>query len=160
MKDKNHFRSLITFPIGRRQHLTFLFFLIVLTTLFLFGYNLFWHENSVLFKYFFALYLSAIVSFALSDYSLLRFGLAFITGGPLGVVVGYYIGHLINYYYPIQDGPGMAPNFTDIFRLFVGIITGLTIGLITAALIQNRLRNIRQNTKQVAQSDEYTPRSG
>ncbi|MEJ2048280.1 MAG: hypothetical protein P8Y60_00270 [Calditrichota bacterium] len=160
MKDKSHLRTLITFPVGRRQRLTLLFFLIVLTTLSLSGHNLFWHENSVLFKYFFALYLSIIVSFALSDYSLQRFGLAFITGGPIGIVVGYYIGHLVNYYYPIQDGPGMAPNFTDIFRLFVGIITGLTIGLITAALIQNRLRNIRQNTKQVAQSDEYTPRSG
>jgi F0F1-type ATP synthase assembly protein I len=132
----------------------------ILTTLFLFGHNLFWHENSDLFKYFFALYLSAIVSFVLSDYSLLRFSLALITGEPLGVVVGYSIGYLVNHYYPIQDGPGMAPNFTDIFRLFVGIITGLTIGLITAALILNRLRNIRQNTKQVAQSDEYTPRSG
>jgi hypothetical protein len=160
MKDKNHFRSLITFPIGRRQRLTFLFFLAVLTTLFLLGHNLFWYDNKVLFKYFFTLYLSAIVSFALSDYSLLRFGLAFITGGPLGVVVGYYIGHLINYYYPIQDGPGMAPNFTDIFRLFVGIISGLIIGLITAALILNRLIHIRQNSKKVAQPDQYSPHSG
>jgi hypothetical protein len=146
MRDKSRFRTLITFPDGTRQRLSFLLFWIVLTTLFLFGHELFWYDNIFLFKYFFALYVSALVSFALSGYSFLRFGLALITGGPLGVLIGYYIGYLVNHYYLVPDGPGMAPNFTDIFHLFLGMFIGLTIGLITAALILNWLRHIRQNT--------------
>jgi hypothetical protein len=147
MRNEKGFHTYIAFPSGRRQRLTFLLFLIVWTTLFLFGHDLFWYENIVLFKYFFALYISAIVSYALCGYSLLRFGLAFFTGGPLGAGIGYVIGHLVNHYYPVADGPGMAPNFTDVFRLFLGIIIGLSAGLLIMPLILNWLRGMRQNTR-------------
>jgi hypothetical protein len=159
MKNKNGYRPPSTFPNSTNQRLSLLSFWIVLTALFICGRDLFWHDNEYLLIYFFALYAAALVSFALSGYSFLRFGLALSTGGLTGILLGYFIGYLVNHYYPVQDGPGMAPNFTDVFRLFLGIINGLSAGLVTAALIINRLRSIRQNTRQIDRPAAHTPPS-
>ena len=96
----------------KKNHLIF----ILIVPLLLFVSVIFSHHMYIwgdIKSFFISLSLSLLACFFILNFSLKYSGISILIGSPSGMAMGYLIGKLMVNFSQYQDGPGMAPDFTQ-----------------------------------------------